>query len=79
MYTWHSVCSVFNPSVQDVLNHPNTYLIISPKQEFVLAPGASGADTAQNLMGHGPRKIDWGGASSAGGSAPQAKNFLRIG
>jgi len=36
----------------------------------------SGADTAHNLMGRSPRKIGLGGVSAAGGSAPQAKNFL---
>ena len=43
----------------------------------------SGADTALNLMKRGPRKIDWvgvgGGAPNAGGSAPQANSFMRIG
>jgi len=38
-----------------------------------------GADTAQNLMGRGPRKIGWvgvgGGAPAAGGSVPQANFF----
>ena len=73
------------PNVKEEINSKvnkyrnNFFFCNKSKKRLFLVIFTAGADTAHNLMGRSPRKIGLGGVSAAGGSAPQAKNFMGIG